>query len=834
MVAGVAWSACAAAPAPAAVASSAFAELRTDVSSAPAAPGFDATNRARLLGRLSTAERLAKRGERCAAASTLRGFRSALRSAQATPAFGLSASTSADIEATALDAELMQLASPAARGCGGAPMPAGRTRVRVLRSTPRGLDLRITVGRPRFRGWAGGARPYQQVMIAEAGESLQPVGHPDLPSLRRLVAVPAGATARVRVLRRSTVRIGDVHVLPTQVDKEDVVDDTPPEFQPKPFVRSAAAYRRSGPVPARNATLGARGRMRDLTVREVALALATYRARSRGLELVTALDVRVEFRGGRRTFGSGRALSEWELGYRSLYKAAVVNAGTALSNLGRVPTLPVCGVEMMIVHTPDLVTAATSLAANKTAAGVMAKRFQVAAGTSAATIRKLIRKQLTSNCQIRPSWVVLLGDVDRIPTFERVSTDKPSVTIHTDYPYGDLADDPVAYDEDLVTDAVVGRLPVRTPAEAEAVVEKLRRYDAGPGPSLRRRALLAGQFETRKKCVANPEFLGPSPNCDPDAGPLTGHVELDIDNPKERYNFIYALERVRTGILYSGAANDVERQYWARSDATPKTMGDGSPIPADLLKPGFAWDADSASVVAAFGRSPQVVFYDSHGSTSGWGHPSFSSASIASLAATDVPPMLFSIACFNGAFTSQTQGFAEQLVNRPDGGAAGVLAADVLSNTGTNGAYVRGLADALYPQVEPSEGPEALTRAGDVLAAGRAFIAGNGGAARVLRHIWMYNWFGDPSARVKVAPTLAIGRPGFKLQRRLIVIDFGDPPPGDPLATVIVDGQAVARGVAAGRTLRLATRVDLTGGAKRVDIVVEGPRVKAATFTVAR
>jgi peptidase C25-like protein len=806
-----------------------IAQVRSGLSAAPAAPAFN-RSRAPLLQRLSNAERLAARGRRCDAVVSLRGFRVALRTAQSAPANGLRAATAADIEAATLGAEVRLLASQTARGCGGAAMAAGRTTVRVLRSTPTGVDLRLTVGRPRFRGWTGHERPYQQVQVPEAGESLQSVGQPDLPSLRRLVAIPTGATARVRVLRRTTVTVGAVQVLPTQVDKEDVLDDTPAEFLPKPFAKSARAYRRASPVPARQAYLGARGRMRDLTVQEVALALATYRARSGRLDLTTTLDVRIEFRGRTRTFGSGRALSEWEPGSRSLYRAAVVNAATALRNLTKIPRLRVCGTEMMVIHTPDFATAAKSLVTNKIAAGVMARRFEIAPGTSAAAIRTLIRGELTSNCAIRPSWVMLLGDVDRIPAFQRISSSKPGVTINTDYPFGDLADDPLEYSEDVVTDAVVGRIPARTPADAEAVVDKLRRYDAGPGPPLITRALVAGQFETRRKCVANPGFEG-TPNCDPDAGTVTGQYELDTDNPKERYNFLFSLERVRGGVLGSGPNRDVERQYWARSDANPGIMGDGTPLPAALKKPAFPWDADGASVVAAFGRSPQVVFYDSHGGTSSWGHPNFGSGNIASLAATDEPPMVFSIACYNGAYTGQNQGFAENLVNRPDGGAAGVLAADVLSNTGTNGAYVRGLADGLFPAVEPNEGPEALTRVGDVIAAGRAFVVGKSSAAAALRHIWMYNWFGDPSARVKVSHAITIRRPDLRRERRFIFIDFGDPPPGDPLVTVIVDGQPMARGIATGRRLRLATPVDLTG--KRVDVVVEGPRVRPATFTAA-
>lgn len=805
--------------------------VRSGLRGAPATARFRAGPRAALLTRLTQASQLARRGRRCDAVRSLRGFRGGLRGAQRARLNRLPAIAAAKLEAATLETEVRLLASRSAARCGGAAMSTGATQVRVLRSTPTGIDLRLTLSRPDFRGWVGRERPYQELRIPEAGESYQRVGSPELPIVRRLIALPTGARALVRVLRRRTLTLAGVPVFPKQVDKEDVVDDTEPQFLPKPFARSARAYRSLAAVPLRPAVLGRVGRMRDLTVQEVALAPATYRARTGRLDLTTSLDVRIDFRGGAATFGSGRALSEWDLGFLPIYRDTIANAATALENLTAKPALQVCGTEMMVVHTPDFAAAATSMVSNKIAVGVMARRFQVAAGTSAADIRTLVRGQLTSNCAIRPSWVVLLGDVDRLPTFERISSSKPGTTIHTDYPYGDLADTPLEYQEDVVTDAVVGRIPVKTPEEAAAVVDKLRRYDAAPGPAQTTRALVAGQFETPRKCVAtDPNFAG-TPNCDEGSGTVTGEWQLDLDNGQERYNFIWALERVRTGILGGQLNREVERQYWAKSEYSPQTMGDGTPLPASLLKPTYAWDADGADVVEAFGRAPQVVFYDSHGSTGGWGHPSFGIANVPALSPTDAPPMVFSIACYNGAYTEATQRFAETLLNRPDAGAAGVLAADVMSNTGTNSAYLRGLADALFPNVEPDVGPDELTRVGDVLASARAFLANKSSAAAALRHIWMYNWFGDPSARAKVTPAVAIPRPNITFEQRFIDIDFGDPPPGQPWVTVLVSGEPVARAVATTGKLRIATPVDMTDRT-RIEVVVEGPRVRPALHVV--
>src|SRR5207302_9149560 len=114
--------------------------------------------------------------------------------------------------------------------------------------------------------------------------------------------------------------------------------------------------------------------------------------------------------------------------------------------------LPFCGEDMLIVTSPALQPAATTFANARAAAGYNPRVVLVGSGpgqigTTPAQIQTFIRGELNSSCELRPVYVVLIGDTANVPTFEVPCTGHQAAgdtcDIASDLPYS------LAHDSDL-------------------------------------------------------------------------------------------------------------------------------------------------------------------------------------------------------------------------------------------------------------------------------------------------------------------------------------------------------------------------------------------------
>jgi hypothetical protein len=315
-------------------------------------------------------------------------------------------------------------------------------------------------------------------------------------------------------------------------------------------------------------------------------------------------------------------------------------------------------------------------------------------------------------------------------------------TLGSDVPYA-LMDRPF----DLLPDLAIGRIPVDTLAEAQAVVDKTIDYERRPPWDL--------SFYSNVSVV----------------GLFQGFRSGDPLGRDQR-SFIEESEHTRDTLLANGY--QVQRIY-AISDEdpgdgndTPLRYYDGRDLPSALDgASGFAWNGDNWDIRNALLDGRFLVTYRAHGSAYGWAHPRLE----APTGAVGLTPVVYSITCESGLFDNESSGstrwasgvhpggvyFAESWLREPDRGAVGVIAATRVSPTWANSMLLRGLIDATWPDNDPSYGRSAsLRRLGDILSYGKQYLIANIGTtyggpyaevstSAALRNLYMYHVLGDPT-----------------------------------------------------------------------------------------
>jgi len=428
------------------------------------------------------------------------------------------------------------------------------------------------------------------------------------------------------------------------------------------------------------------------------------------------------------------------------------------------------GARFIIVTHPDFITAANTLRTHKEALGIttVVVSTQTISGGGAAATAPQIRSWLANYYNtrtIKPKWLLLMGDSEKLPThYDQVNAFN-SARNAGDMWYGQFL--PGAGPE-TVPPIGIGRFPVDTPSQATTMVNKVMAFEnfppsgAGSGPT-------TGQnFYSRLSFASF--FEG------------SGSTDL-------RW-FAEVTERVRSHAVARGYS--VRRIYKAESSATPTTWRSGLAVPADLRKPGFAWDGDKADIISAVNTGTALLYHRDHGAWGGWGDPAFLSADLTGISVTgNQYPVVFSINCASGIFDNETVDlpanivgggygpspstayFGEIFVRKVDGALA-FIGDTRDSSTVDNGHLAIGLFDAIFPGLAAGFGGNAaVRRLGDVLNHAKAYMAAvdagstinmhptdNGAAEGVKglrQQLNIYNLLGDPTVKLRTSAPWTFG-----------------------------------------------------------------------------
>jgi PKD repeat protein len=281
---------------------------------------------------------------------------------------------------------------------------------------------------------------------------------------------------------------------------------------------------------------------------------------------------------------------------------------------------------------------------------------------------RMLMLLLYANDASRPSYLCLLGDTAFVPATEKIAPPPIPEAFSTDLYFSTMDSD-----TDMTPNFGYGRISVNSAGQAISVVDKLVRFQKHP--------------------PVNPNFYGKMVNC--------SFFQDDDLNGYDDRRFVQTSEEIRN-YLQTHYSKNVLRIYEAPANSNPQfwnndDYADGSPLPADLLRPGFAWNGSTSDIVNALNQGTFLMLHRDHGysNASGWAHPQLASAQLQYLTNDSLLPLVFSINCYSGNFRVD-ESFGEKLLLQP-AGASGVFAPSNYSYSGNNDAFALGLFDALFP-----------------------------------------------------------------------------------------------------------------------------------------
>lgn len=673
----------------------------------------------------------------CAAITTIERYRTTIKRLPKREA-----KRALSIDARALKLNQRLLASKRAARCGGGIAPAGVSTATpsVLRSDATGVSLKVNLPEVGVGTKSKGGRLWTE-LGAQGTDAPQLPGQPAIPTASFTIAVPEGAQLDTVASAGEGYDLSAVELLPAQPDAVDATS-----LEPRPNFRSGAymdakfvppgdAYK-TDVFPAKPADAAIVGDSRGLRLATIQVPLATYQPKRKRLRIHRSVNVNVAFKGGSTFGGDG---GPWDKFGMSI-AGGLVNAAVVREQWTRFPFKPrPCGEEFLIVTSATTRPAADALRAARTSAGILTRVVQTGAGageigTTSDQIRDYIRGQLSSRLCVRPSYVVLLGNEELVPTYEISGAT-------SDLPYA------TKDDADTLPDLAAGRIPGKDLAEVQTAIDKIIAYGTTPLPGgARSRAMVAAQFQD------------------------------DDGDGREDRTFIQFAETVSQGLEARGV--NVSRVYGEEPHGNPTTFNDGTPLPASLLKPGFGWNGTGAQVSTALNGNVFMAIHRDHGWSSGWGTPGYTSADIDALTNTALPVML-SINCSSGAYDRNDASLATRALVRPNGGAVAVFGDTEDSPSWHNTQLAFGFVDALLPSVLPGEGPAERQRLGDALTWGKLRLNGLAPAAgdgntRFEHRIW--HLFGDPTMYMRGGSSLRFDLGALATQFVYVNAKPGPPP----------------------------------------------------------
>lgn len=321
--------------------------------------------------------------------------------------------------------------------------------------------------------------------------------------------------------------------------------------------------------------------------------------------------------------------------------------------------------------------------------GLMTKVVNVTdIGSTSAQIRQYIQDAYDTWDPI-PSYILLVGDAEQVPT---------------NYVYSAASDLwYVTVDEsDYYPDLFIGRIPADTSDEANTMVQKILTYEKTP---------------PTQSSFYN-DFV------------VAAYFQDDEQNGYETRRFVRTSEEVRDYLLSEGY--DGERVYCTGSSINPTHYnngyyGNGEPLPAELLRPTFAWDGDKTDIINAIESGIFILNHRDHGMESGWGDPYFTTSDFSSFSNRELLPVVFSLNCLTGRFDNG-ECFCEEFLRKDDGGVVAAFSATRVSYSGYNDYLCRGFYDAQWPDFDQDIGGYTpLYSLGEILNYGKIYMANTWG-----------------------------------------------------------------------------------------------------------
>jgi len=571
---------------------------------------------------------------------------------------------------------------------------------------------------------------YTQLSIKGASYTTD-VGAPMLPSLVLFLAVP---TTDVSIdAHVSTSHFESVStVYPLQPPLTDNADF----YQEAEFCIDGSWYRSDSHYPLEVVDISESGRIRDVDFIRLVVNPIRYYPTSNSIEVFDSISVEVSWSGDIEVNPVGTR--DGYYGFKNTYQSIFLDwdlfSDTFLndesttqefSNDAFTSTTDTVGCEFLIITNYTFLSAAQQLEQWKTERGFITQVVTTNdTGENETSIREYLQDAY-DNWTLRPSYVLLLGDAEFIPTNYRYIHSYHGTYTGTDLWYSTLDG------TDYYPDIHMARMPADTLALADMMVDNSIAYERNP--------------PTEPNYYSNIS--------------LAAYFQDDNDDGYSDRRFTLTSEELRWYLLSIG--KNVERIYKAHSSVDPTnwnsgSFGNGSAIPSELLRTnGFTWSGGPTNISNAVHQGIFILNHRDHGARWGWGDPYYSTTHISSLSNGNLQPVVFSINCqtawfdheTDGASGTTTESFCERFVRKQNGGAVASFGASRVSYSGYNDFLTRGFYDAMFPDFDTNVGTSTpYYRMGEILDYGKWFMANTWGSWRL--QFELFHVLGEPTLEI--------------------------------------------------------------------------------------
>ncbi len=507
-------------------------------------------------------------------------------------------------------------------------------------------------------------------------------GCPNLPTESRMLAIPQGAKANLRVVRYETEIIKNVNIAPAlriQAESEE------PDMN---YVKDTKVYANNALYPENPFIVGTTY-IRGVDAVTVSITPFQYNPITKDLVVYTNIELALEFEGGNGHFGENRLRSPyWDpilaaelLNYDQL---PVINYEARMQQWLRDGE---AGAEYLIITPNNDAWAeyANQLKEYRTRQGIITEVYrldEMPANTTAQM--KSWFHNAYNTWEIAPVAVCLLGDhgtnMGQYVPAETVP--HPLGSCITDNGYAD------AVGNDNLPDMVFSRLIAETPAQLPVFVGKQIEYEytkPNMTPDFYTRPITALGWQTERWFQICSEVFG-------------GYMR-DKGYDPNRINCIYSGE---PGNIWSSNQNtNMVVNYFGPNglDYIPQT-------PSEL----GGWTGGTPNqVVQAINSGTFWLQHRDHGLETGWGEPAVTNNHVAQMNNVGKLPFVMSINCLTGKFNYNSNCFCEAWMRRTyngeNAGAVGLLCPTETSYSFVNDAFVWGVYDLFDSNFMPDYGP---------------------------------------------------------------------------------------------------------------------------------
>jgi hypothetical protein len=491
-------------------------------------------------------------------------------------------------------------------------------------------------------------------------------GAPNLPSYSCYIAIPQGATAKVRLKEYRTEKTENIQIAPSPRIPLDT------DIGPLQFQKNDALYNKNAFYPEEMIRLSAPQKIRGMDVVMLSVSPFQYNPVTKELRINRDISFEVVFEGGNGHFGEDRLRSRW---WDPILRDEILNEASILpyqKPSGKRGSDDECE---YIIITPDdegFMAWADTMRKFRIKQGISTNVVTTTeiGGNTVAAIEAYV-DDAYNNWETPPSAVLLIGDYG--------STGNTIISpIYDNYCASDniFAD----VDNDHLPDIVFARMTAQDADMVKRMVMKVINYERNPptNPDFYEHPITAMGWQTERWFQMCSEIIA-------------GYFEHSLKKSP-----------VRENAIYSGNNNGP----WSTASNTQTIIdefGDsGLGYIPDTPSYLYDWGGNASRINADINDGAFILQHRDHGSTTGWGEPSYSSSDINGLTNTDLT-FVFSINCLTGKFNIGGECFAEKF-HRSQYGALGIIAATEVSYSFVNDTYVWGMYDNLWPDFMPEYG----------------------------------------------------------------------------------------------------------------------------------